>query len=108
VNSLEQLISINQTLTTDLGSPATASSGATPSAQALGAADGTTGESAQAQAARNGSTAASAQSVASSAAITVPDAISTAAAKLAPGNLGIPVAGTASRRLAQSLNGLPQ
>jgi flagellar basal-body rod modification protein FlgD len=108
VNSLEQLISINQTLTTDLGSPAASSNGATPSAQAVGATSSPAGASAQTQAARNGSTVASAQPASSGAATTVPEAINAAATKLAPGNLGIPAASQASRRLAQVLNGQPQ
>jgi flagellar basal-body rod modification protein FlgD len=71
VNSLEQLISINETLTTDLGSSTAAASGSAPSAQTSG-------------------TQAQAQSSSSGAATTLPGAINTAAAQLAPGNLGIP------------------
>jgi flagellar basal-body rod modification protein FlgD len=86
VNSLEQLISINQTLTTDLGSSTASSSGSTASAQASGA-------SAQAQPGTPG------------AATTLPGTLSAAAAKLAPGNLGIPAANTAAQSVAQSLSG---
>jgi len=73
VNSLEQLISINQTLTTDLGSTA---NGATASSTTR------TGANAQSE-----GRAASAQAVSPGAATTVPAPISAAAAKQAPGNL---------------------
>jgi flagellar basal-body rod modification protein FlgD len=91
VNSLEQLISINGTLTTDLGSTTT---DATVSSTTR------TGASAQSQ-----GRSASAQAVSSGAAMTVPGAISAAAAKLAPGNLGIPMANASAARVAQSLSG---
>jgi flagellar basal-body rod modification protein FlgD len=87
VNSLEQLISINQTLTTDLGSTTASRSGSTTSAQAT---------SAQAQSASTGT------------ATTLPGALSAAAAKLAPGNLGIPAANPAAQSVAQSLSGRPR
>jgi flagellar basal-body rod modification protein FlgD len=89
VNSLEQLISINQTLTTDLGSTTASTSGSVASAQANGA-------SAQAQAVTPG------------AATTLPGALSAAAAKLAPGNTGIPAANPAAQSVAQSLSGRPR
>jgi len=92
VNSLEQLISINQTLTTDLGS-STASSNGTRSAQARNETNKVTGTGAQAQAASSG------------VATTVPGAISAAAAKLAPGNLGIPAVNPAAQSVAASLSG---
>jgi flagellar basal-body rod modification protein FlgD len=91
VNSLEQLISINQTLTTDLGSTA---NGATASSTTR------TGANAQSE-----GRAASAQAVSPGAATTVPGAISAAAAKQAPGNLGIPAANASAARVAQSLSG---
>jgi flagellar basal-body rod modification protein FlgD len=87
VNSLEQLISINQTLTTDLGGTTASSSGSAASAQATGA---------QAQPASPG------------AAMTLPGALNAAAAKLAPGNLGIPAANPAAQNVAQSLSGRPR
>jgi flagellar basal-body rod modification protein FlgD len=83
VNSLEQLISINQTLTADSGSTTPASS--------KGAAAGELGSAATA--ASSGVTG------------TVPDAIHAAAAQLAPGNLGIPAANPAANSVAQSLSG---
>ncbi len=92
VNSLEQLISINQTLTTDLApASSTTSSGTKPSV--VGASSSLTGASAQVQPA------------ASSASTTVPDAISAAAAKLAPGNLSLPAVNQSAQAVAQSLSG---
>ncbi len=86
VNSLEQLISINQTLTTDSSSSADAARGSSESAQAT---------SAQAQA----------QSSSTGTAATLPGAMNTAAAQLAPGNLGIPAPNSAAQSVAQALNG---
>jgi flagellar basal-body rod modification protein FlgD len=96
VNSLEQLISINQTLTTAYGSTTpSASGGATTGASTSAIASLTgAGASAQAQPASSGTTATG-----------VAGAISTAAAKLAPGNLGIPAANPAAQSVAQSLSG---
>jgi hypothetical protein len=56
----------------------------------------------------HGSTPASALAASSSSATTVPGAISTAVAKLAPGNLAVPVANPAAERVAQAMNGQPQ
>jgi flagellar basal-body rod modification protein FlgD len=92
VNSLEQLISINKTLTTDHGSTASTSSTSDTSAKA----SGVTGVGS------SGTNAASA-----SASTTVPGAISAAAAQLAPGNLSVPVANSAANRVAGALSGLP-
>ena len=89
VNSLEQLISINQTLTTDLGSSTADASGSTASAQASGAS-------------------AEAKSSSSGAATTLPGALSTAAAQLAPGNLGIPAPNAAAQSVAEALSGRPR
>ena len=86
VNSLEELISINQTLTTALGSSTTAASSRAASAQATGAG-------------------APAQSASSSAATTLPGAINAAATQLSPGNLGIPAANPAAQSVASSLSG---
>jgi len=86
VNSLEQLISINQTLTTDLGSSTSDATSSTASAKA-------------------NSTQAQAQSSSSGAGSTLPEALSTAAAQLAPGNLGISAANPAAQSVAQSLSG---
>jgi flagellar basal-body rod modification protein FlgD len=89
VNSLEQLISINQTLTTSLGSTA-ASASASPAAASADR------------------TSAQAQSTSSGAATTLPGALSAAATKLAPGNLGIPAANSAAQTVATSLSGRPR
>jgi flagellar basal-body rod modification protein FlgD len=98
VNSLEQLISINQTLTTDLGS-STASSGNSPSGQASGA---TAPVNAAAQ--KEGAST-SIQAAASSAATTGNSSVHAAALRRAPGNLGIPAADPAAQRVANALNG---
>jgi flagellar basal-body rod modification protein FlgD len=96
VNSLEQLISINQTLSTDLAPSTTASS--TPStAQA--------GTSGAAQASVSGSNSGAGQSATAKSGTSVPDAISTAAAQLAPGNLALPAVNQAAQSVAQSLSG---
>jgi flagellar basal-body rod modification protein FlgD len=101
VNSLEQLISINQTLTTAF-EPVSASSEAS-SNTSTAQASSLTGSSAKAQAAASGSTSTAAQSTTSSSASTVPNAISVAANQLAPGNLGIPPINQAAQSVAQSL-----
>jgi flagellar basal-body rod modification protein FlgD len=87
VNSLEQLISINQTLTTDLGSTTASASGSAASAQA---------------------TDAQAQSATPTATTTLPGTLKAAAAKLAPGNLGIPAVSPAAQNVAQALSGRPR
>jgi flagellar basal-body rod modification protein FlgD len=94
VNSLEQLISINQTLTTDLGSSTASSLSSGSSAQAASADRGDSGSSSTPKVA-----------AASNSATGVSGAISTAAAQLAPGNLGIPAASSAAQRVALSLSG---
>jgi len=94
VNSLEQLISINQTLTTDLGSSTASSASSGSSAQAVSAASGV-----------SGSTSSSTPAASSNSSTGVVGAISAAAAQLAPGNLGIPAANPAAQRVAQSLSG---
>ena len=95
VNSLEQLIQINQTLTTGLGVTPAASSSASTTGAATSAIASLTGAGASAQA----------QPVTSGAATTHPGALSAAAAKQAPGNLGIPTANPAAQSVAQSLSG---
>jgi flagellar basal-body rod modification protein FlgD len=98
VNSLEQLISINQTLTTDLGSSTAASSGAATTGASTSAVSSLTGAGASAQA----------QPASYGTATNLPGALSAAAAKLAPGNLGIPAANPAAQSVAQSLSGRPR
>ncbi len=90
VNSLEQLISINQTLSTALGGSTASPSGVTAATVPV------TGASTPAQSASSGS------------ATTLPGALSTAATKLAPGNLGIPAANPAAQSVASSLSGRPR
>jgi flagellar basal-body rod modification protein FlgD len=76
VNSLEQLININSTLTTDLGS-----SSSTESSDA------------------------STQKSVSSSATSIPSAVQTATSKLAPGNLSVPAANPAAQTVSQALSG---
>jgi flagellar basal-body rod modification protein FlgD len=85
VNSLEQLISINQTLSTDLGGSTASSSASANASRASGSAQAQTGSL--------------------STASTVPGAVSSAVSKLAPGNLGIPAANPAAQTVAESLSG---
>jgi flagellar basal-body rod modification protein FlgD len=91
VNSLQQLISINSTLTTDLGTSTASSVSRGSSAQAV---NGVSGSSTAATSADS-----------SNSATGVSGAISTAAAQLAPGNLGIPATSSAAQRVARSLSG---
>jgi flagellar basal-body rod modification protein FlgD len=99
VNSLEQLISINQTLTTGLGSstPTTGATGTGTSAQSVSA-KGTNAASQVGAAAQVAGTS-TAQSAASQ------NTLHSAEARNAPGNLGIPKANAAAQRVAQALNG---
>jgi flagellar basal-body rod modification protein FlgD len=108
VNSLEQLIDINQNLTTALGDSPTSSGTSSTSSQAAGAASNltgaaTAGATAQARAAaHNGAVPAPALSGAAT-----PGAATTqaAAAKRAPGNLSVPNANPAAHRVAHALDG---
>lgn len=108
VNSLEQLISINQNLSTALGvsntsstsSRATGTSAASPTA----AADGAPSGAAQA-AAHKSKVVAGIESFAGSTTATNPAASVSAANKRIAGNLSIPATAPASERVAQSLNG---
>jgi flagellar basal-body rod modification protein FlgD len=90
VNSLEQLITINSTLTSKLGSSTT-----------------TTKSSSTANAAAADSTTASdtAQANASSGNSSTANAIQTATSKLAPGNLSVPAANASAQTVAQALSG---
>jgi flagellar basal-body rod modification protein FlgD len=103
VNSLEQLVSINSTLTKDLGSSST-----TAAAKSGGSAQTTTSTSptAQAQAAYHANSLASQSSIAS--ANSGGSAVSSIAAKLAPGNLSVPASNPSALRVGQSLSGLNQ
>lgn len=90
VNSLQQLISINQTVTSmdssSSSSASTSSTGSGGTAKNLAV----EGADAETRSASSGSAA---------------SAIHAAAAKLAPGNLGIPAANAAAQSVAQSLSG---
>ncbi len=110
VNSLEQLIDINQTLTTDLSAPSTSSSGSNGatkdvrSTQIPGAAGVyplAYNESATAKAAD--ASAAGQSAVAGGAAITP-----SAAYRRVLGNLGIPKANPAAEHVAHALDGQPR
>jgi len=95
VNSLQQLISINQTLSTDLGSTPASVSGAATTGASTSAVSSLTGAGASSQA----------QSASSGATTTLPGALNAAAAKLAPGNLGVPATNPSAQSVAQSLSG---
>ncbi len=93
VNSLEQLIGINQTLTTALGST-TPSSGTGASTQAAGTTSGLTGtNSLPATAARTAGTPG-----------TLPAAQTTSGGR-APGNLGVPRLNAAAQQVGHALDG---
>jgi flagellar basal-body rod modification protein FlgD len=115
VNSLEQLISINQTLTTDLGSTGTTPS--TGSASGPSATTETTGQSAGAAgssraAARAGTASPSAQAKVPATAAAGSSTLAAlerfaelAKAKKTEGNLGIPTDNPAAHRVARALDG---
>jgi flagellar basal-body rod modification protein FlgD len=92
VNSLEQLININQTLTTDLGAPSSSSDAATGNGSATPvdqAASGTENPAPETAAGRTGTHGASAPST----------------SQHAPGNLSVPATDPAAQRVAHSLDG---
>jgi flagellar basal-body rod modification protein FlgD len=89
VNSLEQLININSTLTSDIG--ASGSSKTTDATKA--SATSSTGNSG------------TAQTAASSGGSSITSAIQTATSKLSPGNLSVPDANPAAQTVAQALSG---
>jgi flagellar basal-body rod modification protein FlgD len=96
VNSLEQLIDINQNLSTALGDSTTGPGGTSPSGQAAASPSGLTGRSASTAAlARPASSAASA-------------ALNSSSQAQSPGNLSLPAASSAASRLAQALDGRPR
>ena len=111
VNSLEQLISINKTLSSDLGSPATSSTGGAASSQASPPTSGQAGTSpanatAQARAAAHKPGAMTAgQPGGSGTAAAINQFAQSVGAKRAPGNLGIPEANPSARRVARALDG---
>jgi len=94
VNSLQQLIQINQTLSTDLTPATSTSTENRTTSNAASTAKSLPGPAAQTQAATSDTAG-------------VAGAIHQAAVKLAPGNLGMPAASSAANRIAQSLSGRP-
>lgn len=113
VNSLEQLIDINQNLSTALGQSSSTTGTGTPATQATASTSSLTGKgvgsaSAQVHAAGHRTTAQTAAPV-SAPASTVPAAISKFAqaqgAGQAPGNLSIPTASAAAQRVGHALDG---
>jgi flagellar basal-body rod modification protein FlgD len=110
VNSLEQLIDINQNLTTALGVSSTPS-GSSASTQTSGATSALTGASPAGTTAQTGAAArkagvlAGAQSAASGAGTANSLSALSSAAKRAPGNLSVPDANPAAHRVAHALDG---
>ncbi len=106
VNSLEQLIDINQTLTTD-STASSSGTGATP--KVSGALSNATTPAAPASAAATSRTAAhlagSPLSTASGASISVPSEAQTASTQRFSGNLSAPNASPAARRVGHALAG---
>jgi flagellar basal-body rod modification protein FlgD len=113
VNSLEQLIDINQNLSTALGISSTDATDDAANPQAVGATASTTPSGAGGiaslvqSATRGAGSPGVARSLAPSAA-QIPAAHGRAGQALAPGNLGVPGANPAARRVAESLGGGPR
>jgi flagellar basal-body rod modification protein FlgD len=108
VNSLEQLIDINQTLSTGLGASSTSSGSAAPSVRAAASTSSPTGSSASTQvraAAHTTSVPAMAQSAVPASAAAGNPLTQASVAKRAPGNLSVPEAMPAAQRVAHALNG---
>jgi len=102
-NSLEQLIDINQTLSTDLGGASSSSDSGSATSQAVIAVSGATGATAAASPLTAAhSKGAVAPTRAASAGAT---AMQTSASNLAPGNLSTPSAIPAAQVVAHALNG---
>jgi flagellar basal-body rod modification protein FlgD len=97
VNSLEQLIDINQNLSTALGSSTTSSSGSSPSPGVASSASGLTGKSASGQVP---AAAAPISGLATSNSLSPVTGV-----KRAPGNLSIPEASASANRVGHALNG---
>lgn len=108
VNSLEQLIDINQNLSTALGDP-TNSSSSSASSPANGKTAGLTGATASAATAQAHAAAhkAGASAAARSAATgtVASSTVAAASVRRAPGNLGVPEANPAAHRVAHALDG---
>jgi flagellar basal-body rod modification protein FlgD len=113
VNSLEQLIDINQNLSTALGSSGTDSSGESVSGQAvaqaagLGTASSTGAPPIVQPAAHQGSALGNIQAAVARASATHPPAAHGAASGNAPGNLSVPADTPAAHRVAHALGSRP-
>jgi flagellar basal-body rod modification protein FlgD len=108
VNSLEQLIDINQTLTTGLGASPTTSGSSSPATQAITSPSSLTGRSASSQvhaAVQKGGAPAALQPASSGAATAGNSLTQTVGFKQAPGNLSVPYATPAASRVAHALDG---
>ncbi len=106
VNSLEQLIDINQTLSANLDGTTSGSNGSSPKPVVTAATSSLTGNSASTQvraAAPKASTPATAERAAPASAAASNPLTQASLAKRAPGNLSIPDATPASLRVAQAL-----
>jgi flagellar basal-body rod modification protein FlgD len=110
VNSLEQLIDINQTLTTSLGTPA-ASSGGTASGQSASAGDGAAGltspqsATSQGQAVANKTSALTAAQSATSGLMQNAASAQGLPVKRAPGNLSVPGTNPSANHVGHALDG---
>jgi flagellar basal-body rod modification protein FlgD len=93
VNSLQQLISINEKVASAFSSPSNSTSTSSTGSSGTAKSQTIEGEDAQAHTASSGGVA------------SLPSDIDAAAAKLAPGNQTIPAASTAAQSVAQSLSG---
>jgi hypothetical protein len=118
VNSLEQLIDINQNLSTALGTSSTTAASASPSSQAAAQAAGLTGSTLTGSpsivqpAAQKGSALGNVQAAAAGAHRSGLAAGSVGSAGkhakgLAPGNLSVPATKPAANRVGHSLDGQP-
>jgi flagellar basal-body rod modification protein FlgD len=105
VNSLEQLIDINQNLSTAVGSSATSSGGSSPSPRAVSSASSLTGKGAAGQVSTAAHTSATPSSVPVLGSGSSSSASPATGVKRAPGNLSIPVARAAANRVGNAMNG---
>ena len=102
VNSLEQLIDINQTLSTDLGTPAAAKSGSSTLPQTANASGAVTNSLATGTTARHSAGAGTVAQIGNAASGTVPVQ---SAVRRAPGNLSVPGVNRAAQRVGHALDG---
>jgi flagellar basal-body rod modification protein FlgD len=107
VNSLEQLIDINQTLSSATGGSGSTTGGSNPAPGATPGVTGLNATNASAQLKGAAHNKANATTAAQSAAPAEANPAATYAARLkhAPGNLSVPPANTASHRVAHTLDG---